>query len=176
VGTKQSKGFRNSCQTQLRSQRRAYQAWRFFGNNIWIPRTEVGIIEFSTNLDSSLKGGDSLSWENSGQVAQLVEQWTENPCVAGSIPALSTRAPAHERAIESRILSSDFTSGSASPCPHAATPQVRHSPAKQLLRSCQSCIGYCQFSEPLPCPRPANLQTRLSSAHLYAGSYQSSVE
>lgn len=25
-----------------------------------------------------------------GQVAQLVEQWTENPCVAGSIPALST--------------------------------------------------------------------------------------
>ena len=24
----------------------------------------------------------------SGQVAQLVEQWTENPCVAGSIPAL----------------------------------------------------------------------------------------
>ena len=26
-----------------------------------------------------------------GQVAQLVEQRTENPCVAGSIPALSTR-------------------------------------------------------------------------------------
>ena len=25
-----------------------------------------------------------------GQVAQLVEQWTENPCVAGSIPALTT--------------------------------------------------------------------------------------
>ena len=25
-----------------------------------------------------------------GQIAQLVEQWTENPCVAGSIPALST--------------------------------------------------------------------------------------
>ena len=22
------------------------------------------------------------------QIAQLVEQWTENPCVAGSIPAL----------------------------------------------------------------------------------------
>jgi hypothetical protein len=29
----------------------------------------------------------------SGQVAQLVEQWTENPCVAGSIPALSTPQP-----------------------------------------------------------------------------------
>ncbi len=27
----------------------------------------------------------------SGQVAQLVEQWTENPCVAGSIPALTTK-------------------------------------------------------------------------------------
>ena len=24
------------------------------------------------------------------QIAQLVEQWTENPCVAGSIPALGT--------------------------------------------------------------------------------------
>ncbi len=26
----------------------------------------------------------------SGQVAQLVEQWTENPCVGGSIPSLTT--------------------------------------------------------------------------------------
>jgi hypothetical protein len=26
-----------------------------------------------------------------GQVAQLVEQWTENPCVGGSIPSLSTK-------------------------------------------------------------------------------------
>ena len=25
---------------------------------------------------------------SAGQIAQLVEQWTENPCVAGSIPAL----------------------------------------------------------------------------------------
>ena len=25
-----------------------------------------------------------------GSVAQLVEQWTENPCVAGSIPARAT--------------------------------------------------------------------------------------
>jgi hypothetical protein len=25
-----------------------------------------------------------------GQVAQMVEQWTENPCVGGSIPSLST--------------------------------------------------------------------------------------
>jgi hypothetical protein len=27
-----------------------------------------------------------------GQVAQLVEQRTENPCVAGSIPALATKS------------------------------------------------------------------------------------
>ena len=27
----------------------------------------------------------------SGAVAQLVEQWTENPCVAGSIPAITTK-------------------------------------------------------------------------------------
>jgi hypothetical protein len=26
-----------------------------------------------------------------GQVAQMVEQWTENPCVGGSIPSLSTK-------------------------------------------------------------------------------------
>ncbi len=25
-----------------------------------------------------------------GQIAQLVEQWTENPCVGGSIPSLPT--------------------------------------------------------------------------------------
>jgi hypothetical protein len=31
-----------------------------------------------------------LSSEKFGQVAQLVEQWTENPCVGGSIPSLST--------------------------------------------------------------------------------------
>src|SRR5689334_9014824 len=29
-----------------------------------------------------------------GQIAQLVEQWTENPCVAGSIPALPIDAKA----------------------------------------------------------------------------------
>ena len=26
-----------------------------------------------------------------GQVAQLVEQWTENPCVGGSTPSLTTK-------------------------------------------------------------------------------------
>jgi hypothetical protein len=28
-----------------------------------------------------------------GAVAQLVEQWTENPCVAGSTPAHTTKKP-----------------------------------------------------------------------------------
>ena len=32
----------------------------------------------------------TLGEKPSGQVAQLVEHWTENPGVAGSIPALST--------------------------------------------------------------------------------------
>ena len=31
-----------------------------------------------------------FSHPSSGQVAQLVEQWTENPCVGGSIPSLTT--------------------------------------------------------------------------------------
>jgi hypothetical protein len=26
-----------------------------------------------------------------GEIAQLVERWTENPCVGGSIPPLSTK-------------------------------------------------------------------------------------
>lgn len=30
---------------------------------------------------------------NDGQIAQLVEQWTENPCVGGSTPSLSTIRP-----------------------------------------------------------------------------------
>jgi hypothetical protein len=34
-----------------------------------------------------------------GAVAQLVEQWTENPCVAGSIPARTTKAKAPERGL-----------------------------------------------------------------------------
>ena len=42
---------------------------------------------------------------NQGAVAQLVEQRTENPCVAGSIPARTTRpstqvAPARETMID----------------------------------------------------------------------------
>jgi hypothetical protein len=38
--------------------------------------------------------GGSLSLEIFGQVAQMVEQWTENPCVGGSIPSLSTKSAA----------------------------------------------------------------------------------
>ena len=30
---------------------------------------------------------------NKGVIAQLVEQWTENPCVAGSTPARTTKPP-----------------------------------------------------------------------------------
>ena len=29
-------------------------------------------------------------FKESGPVAQLVEQWTENPCVAGALPAWAT--------------------------------------------------------------------------------------
>ena len=37
----------------------------------------------------SVNGCGTIPLRSAGQVAQLVEQWTENPCVAGSIPALS---------------------------------------------------------------------------------------
>ncbi len=39
---------------------------------------------------SDLPFGRLLSLEVFGRVAQMVEQWTENPCVGGSIPSLST--------------------------------------------------------------------------------------
>ena len=39
----------------------------------------------------------------SGQVAQLVEQWTENPRVGGSIPSLAIKKPLVERLF--RLLS-----------------------------------------------------------------------
>ena len=33
------------------------------------------------------------AFSRSGVLAQLVEQWTENPCVPGSIPGDTTRKP-----------------------------------------------------------------------------------
>jgi integrase len=39
-----------------------------------------------SNMRENAEPSDGSS--SSGQIAQLVEQWTENPCVAGSIPAL----------------------------------------------------------------------------------------
>ena len=40
------------------------------------------------DVDIENEGGMFTIRPTWGQVAQLVEQWTENPCVAGSIPAL----------------------------------------------------------------------------------------
>ena len=37
-----------------------------------------------------------FSCSYSAQVAQSVEQWTENPCVDGSIPPLGTGNPLHK--------------------------------------------------------------------------------
>ena len=46
---------------------------------------------FPTTFDNILAlSGVIGSGETDAQIAQLVEQWTENPCVAGSIPALGT--------------------------------------------------------------------------------------
>ena len=41
-------------------------------------------------LDPTIPDSLNSAASAAGQVAQLVEQWTENPCVAGSIPALPT--------------------------------------------------------------------------------------
>jgi hypothetical protein len=34
--------------------------------------------------------GSSPDGRAKGDIAQLVEQWTENPCVTGSIPVITT--------------------------------------------------------------------------------------
>ncbi len=44
---------------------------------------------------------------NSAQVAQLVEQWTENPCVGGSIPPLGTSSKLLPSAIDRYLLQTE---------------------------------------------------------------------
>jgi integrase len=49
----------------------------------------AGMVEDSESLGNIRRNAESSDDPaSSGQIAQLVEQWTENPCVAGSIPAL----------------------------------------------------------------------------------------
>ena len=50
------------------------------------------------------RGSEPLLGRHSGQIAQSVEQGTENPCVTGSIPVLAT------------IIMREWLSGRASPC------------------------------------------------------------
>ena len=46
-----------------------------------------------------------------GQVAQLVEQWTENPCVAGSIPALPTKRKPRWLLLKTQVSQPGFLLG-----------------------------------------------------------------
>jgi hypothetical protein len=39
---------------------------------------------------------DRNSFFSKGEIAQLVEQWTENPCVPGSNPGLATISKPHQ--------------------------------------------------------------------------------
>ena len=47
--------------------------------------------------------GSSPDGRAKGDIAQLVEQWTENPCVTGSIPVITTNGEVAQlvRALES---------------------------------------------------------------------------
>ena len=56
-----------------------------------------GVYGFNSALSSALRAGGNppaavpaAVHSTRGQVAQLVEQRTENPCVGGSIPSLAT--------------------------------------------------------------------------------------
>jgi hypothetical protein len=52
------------------------------------------LVTAQANLRSRLRAFARMAvFEVSGQVAQLVEQRTENPCVGGSIPPLATNLP-----------------------------------------------------------------------------------
>ena len=56
--------------------------------NIWVERERLLLLENSSFI---YPGGQF------GQIAQSVEQRTENPCVAGSIPVLATLLKSHHR-------------------------------------------------------------------------------
>src|SRR5215472_558368 len=47
------------------------------------------------HYEENISGARFAKLENRGQVAQLVEQRTENPCVGGSIPSLATNCIRH---------------------------------------------------------------------------------
>src|SRR3954465_1586546 len=67
---------------------------------------------FSGFTDGCLQTASRLlkSRISAGQVAQLVEQWTENPCVAGSIPALPIADLPLRRAGDFTVVSRLFPS------------------------------------------------------------------
>ena len=75
------------------------------------------------------------------QIAQLVEQWTENPRVAGSIPALGTKMqmrkyiryllhtegfPSGQRGQTVNLLSHDFDGSNPSPSTTIFSKEVEH--------------------------------------------------
>ena len=58
----------------------SFHIYPYFSSLIFLQKEEEGYyVKFDTLSDVITKAYAS--------VAQLVEQWTENPCVAGSIPA-----------------------------------------------------------------------------------------
>jgi hypothetical protein len=57
-------------------------------------RAEIGAIESLNDRLTDCKPASTIRL-HFGQVAQLVEQRTENPCVGGSIPSLATNLSNH---------------------------------------------------------------------------------
>ena len=70
------------------------------GPNSIIGKTQISQV----NLDTLLS---LIYYTSLGRGSSVVEQWTENPRVAGSIPALGTKPTQNER---------KWLSGRASPC------------------------------------------------------------
>ena len=65
-----------------------------------------------------------------GAVAQVVEQWTENPCVAGSTPASTTLGPLFFSGLfcfyfwDTAVSRTEDASGAAGGCPQSVESAV----------------------------------------------------
>ena len=70
------------------------------------------------------------SRKGNGAVAQVVEQWTENPCVAGSTPASTTLGPLFFSGLfcfyfwDTAVSRTEDASGAAGGCPQSVESAV----------------------------------------------------
>ena len=100
-----------------------------------------------------LRPGQGKCDEKRGDVAQLVEQRTENPCVGGSIPSITTKSLPQPLDIESHKFRICVGATESAQHDFPKTPlQTRSSPPLYGLSRCYPRCGFkagrCMYFEP----------------------------